>query len=101
MVRDSLGKVPVASVDIVADTVVRITLEREPGADPRLVYAGFETGGAGQLRDSDPALAESVYAYLPEAGMPSEANIAALVGKPYPLHNWSIAFDIPISGAGK
>lgn len=101
VVRDSLGKVPVASVDIVADTVVRITLEREPGADPRLVYAGFETGGAGQLRDSDPALAESVYAYLPEAGMPSEANIAALVGKPYPLHNWSIAFDIPISGAGK
>ncbi len=98
---DALGKVPVERVDIVADTVVRLTLGRELDADARLVYAGFDTGGAGQLRDSDPALADSVYEYLPEAGMPGEANIAALVGKPYPLHNWSIAFDIPVSGAGK
>lgn len=101
MVVDSLGRVPVASVDIAADTVIRLTLGRELAADARLVYAGFETGGAGQLRDSDPAVADSVYEYLPQAGMPGEANISALVGKPYPLHNWSIAFDISVSGVGK
>ena len=23
-------------------------------------------------------------------------NVPELVGKPYPLHNWSIAFNIPV-----
>lgn len=101
MVSDSLGKVPIRNVAIAADTVVRLTLGRELTDNARLVYAGFETGGAGQLRDSDPAVADSVYEYLPDAGMPSEANIAALVGKPYPLYNWSIAFDIAVSGMGE
>ena len=49
---------------------------------------------AGELRDSDPTRADARYEYLPAEGMPDEANIAALVDAPYPLHNWSIAFEI-------
>ena len=32
------------------------------------------------------------------AGDEHEANIKALVHQPYPLHNWSIAFDIEVAG---
>ena len=66
---------------------------------PTIRYASHATGGAGELHDSDPTVADATYEYLPDEGMPEEANIEALVGKPYPLHNWSIAFEIkPIPG---
>jgi hypothetical protein len=70
---------------------------------PRIRYASHAVGGAGELRDSDPTVADARYEYLPDEGMPPEANIEALVNKPYPLHNWSIAFEIKASAsdAGK
>ncbi len=37
--------------------------------------------------------ADATYEYLKDL-MPAEANIKALVHQPYPLQNWSIAFDI-------
>ncbi len=51
-------------------------------------------GGAGNLRDSDPTQADARYQFVDDGSMRSEENVDALVGKPYPLHNWSIAFEI-------
>ena len=91
---DEKGEVPLASVDIVADTIVRLRAAREPVGQARIRYASHQTGGAGQLRDSDPTQADARYEYLPDKGMLPLENVPALVGKPYPLHNWSIAFEI-------
>ncbi|MCB4794105.1 phosphate ABC transporter substrate-binding protein [Pseudomonas sp. NP21570] len=93
VLRDDNGEVPIEAVDIVADTVVRLRAGRDLSGQPRISYASHQVGGAGQLRDSDPMRADATYEYLPNL-MPAEANIKALVHQPYPLHNWSIAFDI-------
>ncbi|AHL74652.1 phosphate ABC transporter substrate-binding protein [Stutzerimonas stutzeri] len=91
---DEQGEVQIKAVEIVADTVVRLNAGRDLVGTPRIRYASQAVGGAGELRDSDPAQADARYEYLPDEGMPREANIAALVDKPYPLHNWSIAFEL-------
>lgn len=100
LVYDDEGSVPIAQVEIAADTVVRLRAKRDLAGRPRVTYASYQVGGAGNLRDSDPTIADSTYEYLPDAGMPRDANIAALVGEPYPLQNWSIAFDIVVPTAG-
>ncbi len=92
---DDKGEVPLAQASIVADTIVRLRATRELVGQPRIRYASHQSGGAGQLRDSDPTLADARYEYLPEKGMQPEEKVPALVGRPYPLHNWSIAFEIP------
>ena len=94
VVTDDQGRVALEKVALAADSVVQLRAARELVGRPRIVYAGFSTGGAGGLRDSDPTVADSHYEYLPDQGMWREANVPALVGKPYPLYNWSIAFDI-------
>lgn len=94
VVEDDQGRVALEKVALAAHSVVHLRAARELVGQPRIVYAGFTSGGAGGLRDSDPTVADSHYEYLPEQGMWREANIPALVGKPYPLHNWSIAFEI-------
>lgn len=91
---DDQGEVAIESVEIADNTVVRLAAGRDLIGTPRIRYASHAVGGAGELRDSDPTVADANYEYLPDEGMPPEANIDALVGKPYPLHNWSIAFEI-------
>ncbi len=95
VLHDDQGEVPIEAVEIAADTVVRLRAGRELSGQPRISYASHQVGGAGQLRDSDPMHADATYEYLPDL-MPAEANIKALVHQPYPLHNWSIAFDIEV-----
>ena len=97
MLQDDQGEVPIAAVEIVADTIVRLRADRERSGKPRVSYAGYQVGGAGQLRDSDPMRADATYEYLKDL-MPAEANIKALVHQPYPLQNWGIAFDIEVAG---
>lgn len=94
VLTDDKGKVPVESIKAVADTVLRLVVARDLVGIPTIQYASHEVGGAGELHDSDPTIADANYEYLPKAGMPPEANIEALVGKPYPLYNWSIAFEL-------
>jgi hypothetical protein len=91
---DEQGEVPIEAVEIAASTVVRLTAGRALEGTPVIRYASHAVGGAGELRDSDPTVADAKYEYLPNEGMRPEANIDALVDKPYPLHNWSIAFEI-------
>lgn len=94
VITDDKGKVPVENIEAAADTVLRLVVGRDLVGVPTIRYASHATGGAGELHDSDPTVADAHYQYLPDEGMPDEANIAALVGKPYPLYNWSIAFEI-------
>lgn len=89
---------PISSVEIIAGTVVRINLLSEPPSEALLWYADKTIhNGNGNLCDSDPEVAVDSYEYVPERGMHSSANIPELVGKPYPLQNWSVAFCHPIT----
>ena len=88
----------ITAVEIVRPTIVKLTLEEAPPTDALVWYASKAvSNGNGNVRDSDPSVASDLYEFVPERGMYAEANIPALVGKPYPLHNWSVAFCLPIT----
>ncbi|QEW21236.1 hypothetical protein LA6_003444 [Marinibacterium anthonyi] len=95
---DGLTVYPISSVEIVADTVVKISLANPPAADALVWYADKTVhNGNGNLRDSDPAEAFDTYEYVPERGAYLTDNVAALVDKKYALHNWCVAFCLPIT----
>ncbi|MFI4415854.1 hypothetical protein VAJ42_27810, partial [Klebsiella pneumoniae] len=87
-VTDDAGDVPVTRVEIVADTVVDITLGRETTGDVYLWYAS-QTGsnGNGNLFDSDTTVAVANYEFHEGTGQYPESNIPELVNRPYPLNN--------------
>lgn len=93
-VTDGGQAVQISSVSIVDDVCVKITLTKEISNDAKLWYASQKTGGHGNLRDSDPATGSDNYEFV--AGMSTDQNIAELVGKPYALHNWCVAFCLPV-----
>ncbi|HBS7472675.1 hypothetical protein V4B64_08795 [Klebsiella pneumoniae] len=92
-VTDDAGDVPVTRADIVADTVVDITLGRETTGDVYLWYAS-QTGsnGNGNLFDSDTTVAVANYEFHEGTGQYPESNIPELVNRPYPLNNPCVAF---------
>ncbi|QBX34580.1 hypothetical protein E4191_07550 [Paracoccus liaowanqingii] len=95
---DGLSASTIQAVTIERPTIIKITLAAPPPAGALLWYAPQASmQGNGCVRDSDPALASDLYEYVPERGMYPAANIPRLIGKPYPLHNWSIAFCIPVT----
>lgn len=97
---DSVGALAVTAVTLVADCVVRLTFSRNPIGQVHIRYADKAIhNGNGCLRDSDPTMSDDVYEYTAGSGQYADENISALVGKPYPLHNWCIAFHIPAVGA--
>lgn len=94
-VLDALGTIAITSVEIAADTIVRITLGRDVSGAVKVQYASkTASNGNGNLRDSDDTVASENYEYQAGTGQYAGADIAALVGKPYPLHNWCIAFSL-------
>jgi len=96
-VTDDAGTVAISSVSIVADTIVRISLSRDTTGSAYVWYADKTVhNGNGCLRDSDSTVALDNYIYRPEDGMSAGENIASLVDKPYPLHNWCVAFYLPV-----
>lgn len=99
-VTDALGVLGITAVQVVGAASVRLTLSRDLDAAAHVWYADKSVhNGNGCLRDSDAALALDNYVYEPERGMYASANIPALVGKPYPLHNWCVAFYLPVGYA--
>ena len=99
-VIDAVGVVPIISVEIVADAVVAINLGRSLKGPAFLYYArSAEYDGHGNLCDSDPTVAPFNYEYSAGSGDYPAANIASLVGKPYPLWNWCVAFKRAITPA--
>ena len=91
--------VSIVSVEIVADCVVKISLAAEPeGGVVEIRYAGKAAfNGNGCLHDSDNTVADDYYEYKAGSGQYPAANIPELVGKPYPLQNWCVAFQRPAS----
>jgi hypothetical protein len=97
---DTSGDLPVVAVSIVADCVVRLLFARDPVGSVFIRYADRTIhGGNGCLHDSDPAVSDDFYEYSPGSGQYADENISELVGKPYPLQNWCIAFHIAAIGA--
>jgi len=84
------------TVSLVGKTIVRIDLNGSYSTNLAVYYADKTAhNGNGNLRDSDPAVANSNYVY-DAAYMPTGDNIAELVDKPYPLHNWCVPFYYPV-----
>ncbi len=95
VVVDNNGDVTISSVEIVLDTLVKITLTKDPVGDVYVIYADKEThDGNGCLCDSDATIAMDNYEYFEGNGQYPGANIPELAGKPYPLQNWSIAYRL-------
>lgn len=101
---DAVGFIPI-TVSIVADQVVQINASRiVDWTTSYLRYA--DTGGSGgstahvgcgNLTDSDTTVADDVYvASVNQSGTPdgTQYDFAGLIGNPYPLNNWCIAFQL-------
>lgn len=97
-VTDTAGAVGIECVSIVQDTIVEIALSRPMDAASAKVWYASQTGSAGNgnLRDSDATIARDLYEYSAGTGQYAAANIAGLVGNPYPLGNWAVAFFLPV-----
>ena len=92
-VTDEAGEVGVLAAAVVGEVSVLLVLDRVPGADAVLWYSDqTRHGGYGNLRDSDPTLASREYEFREGSGQFPDANLAELIGKPYPLWNWCVAF---------
>jgi hypothetical protein len=92
-VTDEAGEVGVVAAAVVDEVSVLLVLERAPGADAVLWYADqTRHGGYGNLRDSDPTRATQAYEFREGSGQYPGANLTELIGQPYPLWNWCIAF---------
>ncbi|BEO61109.1 hypothetical protein SMQE30_15320 [Serratia marcescens] len=89
-VRDAIGVLYGSDLDveIVADTVIKITASRDLAA-PVKIWLGDRTyhGGIHNIADSDSSLANEVWKVgIP--GQPGAESISELNGKPYQLRNW-------------
>lgn len=91
-ITDDAGAPNITNTEIVGGSIVALTLDRKPSTNPFVWYASQATFGNGNLCDSDPTRSDDVFEYLAGSGMYAAENIAALVGKPYPLWNWCVPF---------
>ena len=91
-VSDGQGQVALAAVEIVADRALRITCARPLTGEVTVHYGGVKHRGAGNLCDSDAAVASESYVYTRFGGQAPEEEIPELLGKPYPLWNWCVLF---------
>lgn len=97
-VSDDDGDVAITAVRIVGQTLIEITLVREPVANAKLWYADkTRHNGNGNVMDSDASVAHDPYQYHDGSGQYPSANLPHLNDKPYPLNNWLIAFCIPVN----
>jgi hypothetical protein len=95
-VHDDDGEVALTEVALGGPTLLRLGLARRPGPGAVLRYAAASHGGVGCLRDSDGSASALRFQWEPGMTPSPGPDIAALVGRPYPLHNWCVAFAIPI-----
>jgi hypothetical protein len=95
-VLDAGGEVAIADIALNGPTGVCITLSRVPEGDVTLRYADRNHRGRGMLHDSDATVATDVFAVDPTRPDTGSGDIAAMVGQPYSLQNWCVAFAIPV-----
>ncbi|MGR7256840.1 sialate O-acetylesterase [Klebsiella aerogenes] len=96
-VTDSAGAAAISSVDIVADTIIKITIARDLTTGAKLWYGDDSVHhGNGNVFDSDTFKALDDFIYEAGTGQYETENIPELVGKPYPLNNASVQFCLSI-----
>jgi len=93
-VGDTFGLIPVLSKRIVFDTIVELTLARNPIGTAYCWYADSTEAG-GNLCDSDTWVAGDNYIYQ-STFQYTASNITTLVNAPYPLWNWCVPFNLQI-----
>ncbi|HAU5601089.1 MULTISPECIES: hypothetical protein [unclassified Citrobacter] len=90
---DSNGRVDISSVEITAQDEITITPVRKITGPAKLFYADKTYhNGNGNVSDSDDTVSPYKYEYMEGSGQYPESNVKELVGKPYPLNNFSVAF---------
>jgi hypothetical protein len=102
---DSIGQATLTNPTIVSDTQLQFSISRGlvQGNNPVLYYADYTYhSGLGCVRDSDPTvIPDMTYVYNPVSGQSSLENISdeygPLNGRPYPLPNWLLADQQPIT----
>ncbi|ADW76590.1 hypothetical protein Rahaq_5015 (plasmid) [Rahnella aceris] len=95
---DDNGTLSITSVEIAADTVVKLNFNRDAVGTVKIWYADKTVhGGNGCLKDSDPFVATENYVYIDGSGQYTDENILELVNKPYPLNNWAWAQVVTVS----
>ncbi|HAT1570487.1 TPA: hypothetical protein I8Y10_001826 [Kluyvera cryocrescens] len=88
--------ITILSVEIVADTIIKLTLSRAPESTIKLWYAdATKHKGHGNVFDSDSF--QSLYGYVYDTGQNEDENLPELINKPYPLYNASIQFCLEIN----
>ncbi|WFV98046.1 sialate O-acetylesterase [Klebsiella aerogenes] len=96
-VTDSAGAAAISSVDIVADTIIKITIARDLTTGAKLWYGDDSVHhGNGNVFDSDTFNALDDFIYEAGTGQYESENIPELVGKPYPSNNASVQFCLSI-----
>lgn len=95
-VLDAAGPISITGVELDGPDAVVIKLGRAPQGASMLRYADRRHAGRGALHDSDAEVADDTYVFEPTAGHGVKANIKELVGRPYPLVNWCVAFAVPL-----
>ncbi|MFG1237998.1 sialate O-acetylesterase [Xanthobacter autotrophicus DSM 597] len=89
--------VSIASVTIVADTIIDIETFADIPADGLFWIAPSAVfGGVSNIGDSENMPAYDLYSYTSGSGQYAGENIAPLVGKRYPPNNYSVAGCWPI-----
>lgn len=97
VLKDSLGTVPIASVEIVAPQVIRVIAARDFGADVTAWLGTEANTGAISIADSDPSPLVGTYVYAAGSGQAADQNIASRVGLPYQTANWMVASVLPVT----
>lgn len=97
---DGAGALTITAVDIVGQATLRLTFDRDV-TGTLTIYGGRKDVAQGALTicDSDPTLSPFAYEYHADYNQPAAENIAALVGKPYPLRNFATAFVLTATPA--
>jgi hypothetical protein len=96
---DADGVVPVQELALTGPDSLALVLTRKPRPPASLRYADRRHAGLGALHDSDATVAQDRYVFDPLTGHPASADVPELVGRPYPLMNWCVAFNIPFTPA--
>ncbi len=96
---DAEGEVPIESVKRAGPTEVRIITARRVNAGGFVRYPGRNRMGRGCLRDSDPDVADDVFIADDALFAYAGETLRDLVGRPYPLANWCVAFTWDLTAA--